>query len=240
MRRTIVSHATLASALEIPKTSSAFKEHIVRHHLSGESGLDALLSEAGLTPYDREKELPKMAELLAQKAAVNGEMVIAGAVVVLSHATADDVFTEACGLAIELAPQNWTSELNAKRTITLGELREKGFDGVLARELNRLRPQLSARSLPNRANTLFRHIPVIQNKMYKPADPEYFRVSRLEEIDALRHDIVHRNGLSQVSLQQSADAMRFLHEAATTALRSLGAAYNIPLVKEILLMGKEH
>jgi hypothetical protein len=61
---------------------------------------------------------------------VNAESVLSAAAIVLAHSNADDVFPGACGLAIELAPDEWKAELNFERKITLGKLREKGAEGV--------------------------------------------------------------------------------------------------------------
>ena len=85
-----------------------------------------------------------------------------------------------------------------------------------------------------RADVFFRHVPIKQNPVFGPQDPQYFRLSALEEADTLRHDIIHRNGLLRVNLGQSTDTMLFLHEAANVALRSLGYAYSLRFDPAIL------
>jgi hypothetical protein len=238
LRRTMISQAILASALEIPKMSDAIRERMLRNHVSGATGLRELLRDPKLfTSDDPDRDFPKIAELFARQAAVNGEMVIAGAVVVLSHSTADDVFTAACGLAVELDQRSWISEINPERTVSVRDLRDKSLEGIFEIELERLKKQMPDKSLPNRAELFFRHVPIVQNDIFGSTDPQYFRASTLKEVDDLRNDIVHRNGLVRVNLKQSTDAMLFLHEAATTALRSLGYAYNIPLDRSTLFPG---
>jgi hypothetical protein len=164
-------------------------------------------------------------------------MVIAAAVIVLSHTTADDVFTGACELALAIEPSKWIHELNLDRTFTLKTLNEKGQQGVLALELERFRKRLPAKSLPSRAELFFRQIHIIHNPMFKSTDPQYFRLSALKDADDLRNGIVHGSGLPRVDLERSKNTMLFLHEAATTALRSLGNAYRLPLDYQLLVKG---
>jgi hypothetical protein len=238
LSRTMISQSILSSALEIPKMSEAFRERMLRDHVSGATGLRELLRDSKLfTSDDPDRDFPKIAELFARQAAVNGEMVIAGAVVVLSHSAADDVFTGACSLAIELDPKSWISEINPDRTVTVRDLRDKGAEQIVEIELEKLKNQIPDKSLPNRADIFFRHVPIVHNGIYSATDPQYFRASTLKEVDDLRIDIVHRNGLVRANLKESTDALLFLHEAALTALRSLGHAYNIPLDRSTLFPG---
>jgi hypothetical protein len=159
---------------------------------------------------------------LAKQAAVNGEMVIAGAVVILSHSLADDVFTAACEMAVELDPAKWISELNMERTIKLRDLREQGSAQIFKRELEAFKKQLPDKSLPNRAKLFFRHVPIVQNDMFTPKDPQYYSDRVLGEADSLRIDIVHRNGLLRTNLKESAGevvlARGFGHRSAVTGI----------------------
>lgn len=213
----------MTSALEIPKMSDVLKQRVLRDHFAGVTGLRAVLQEVGVEDFG------KIAKVLAEQTAVNGEMVIAAAVVILSHSTADDVFTGACDLAVELDPAEWISELNMQRAVTLRDLKEKGVDGVFALELARFRKRFPAKSLPSRAELLFRHVQIRHHYMLKVTDPQYFRLSALEEADDLRNSIVHGTPLPRIDLEQSKNTMLFLHEAAITALRSLSFSYPLPL-----------
>jgi hypothetical protein len=239
LRRTMISQSILASALEIPKMSDAFRERTFREHVSGASGLREVFRDRKLFTgsYDPDRDFPKIADLFARQTAVNGETVIAGAVLVLSHSTADDVFTAACNLAVELDPRSWISEINPDRTVSVRDLRDKSLERIFEIELERLKKQIPDKSLPNRAELFFRHVPIVHNSIFHSTDPQYFRASMLKEVDDLRIDIVHRNGLVRANLKQSTEAMLFLHEAAVTALRSLGFAYSIHLDQSTLFPG---
>jgi hypothetical protein len=239
LRRTIVSQCTMSSALEIPKLSDAPKDVVPYQHQSGNTGLQSLLRET--TPseaVDPVRDFDKIAEILAQQTAVTGERVIAAAVVVLSHATTDDVFTAACELAVDLDPGAWIPDLNMERKVTLATIREKGTSGVFASELDKLRQQLSSKALPNRAEQFFRHVKIRHHPTFDPADFRYFRVSKLKEADELRNSIVHGSGLPEIDMDLSTRTMLFLHEAAITALRSLASAYRVPMEWSILLGNK--
>ena len=160
---------------------------------------------------------------------MNLEIVISAATIVLSHSTADDVFTEACELAMELDPKKWISELRLERNIPLRLVIEKGSDGVVADELELFRARLGNKSLPGRAEMLFRHVPVLQNRAIPKSDPAYFRMSALKEADDLRIRIVHGSGLPEIDRTRSMNVMLFLHEASFVAIRSVMNAYSIPL-----------
>src|ERR1700693_6376530 len=114
LHRIQISQAIVGSALEVPSVSSALEEMTRRRHVASESGIRALLAEYNFIvpiepgkPLDTEKVVSLLAEGLAKQTAVNAAMVISAAVVILSHSTADDVFTEVCKLAIDLDPTKW-------------------------------------------------------------------------------------------------------------------------------------
>jgi hypothetical protein len=224
------------SALELPKVSEVLKERVSRSHLTGESGLLALFRELKVPDsFDPSIDIPRIAKQLAEQTAVDLEVIISAATIILSHSTADDVFTGACELSMELAPKDWISELNPNRNVSLRLVIEKGSDAVLADELESLRARLVGKSLPGRAEMLFRHVPVKQHAQIPPADPAYFQMSMLKEADNLRISIVHGNGLPRIDRNRSKNMMLLLHEAAFVAIRSVVTAYRIPLVWEHLM-----
>jgi hypothetical protein len=236
VHRVYVSQAIVSSALELPRVSPVLKETIRRRHLSGETVVRDVLTKYNLIvpieagdPVGAEQTLPVIAEGLAEQTAINAEMVISAAVVILSHSTADDVFTEACKLAIDIDPMKWVPLVNLQREVTLQSLKEKGSDGVFEDELQRFKTRLADKSLPNRAKLLFAQIPIRMNRLIGANDRAYFRMSRLEEGDDLRHKIIHRNGLPETDPASGTNFGEFFHEAAHTAVRSVGAAYGIPL-----------
>ena len=236
LRRITTSHATMNSAFDLLKVSDVFKESVARNYLSPESGLLALFRELEVPEsFDPSIEIPRIAKQLAEQTAVNLEVITSAATIILSHSTADDVFTGACELSIDLAPKEWVSELKSNRNVPLRSLIEKGIDGVLAHELKSLRAGLGGKSLPGRAEMLFRHVRVQQHPLIPPTDPSYFRISTLKEADDLRISIVHGNGLPRIESARSENVMRFLHEAAFVAIRSVITAYRISQVWDNLM-----
>jgi hypothetical protein len=226
----------MSSALEIPKVSGALKGMVRGEDHSGVTDLQSVLKEMMPTESaDPARDFDKVAEVLSQQTVVSYENIIAAAVVVFSHSTADDVFTAACELAIELDPAAWIPELNMERKVPLGLLKEKGSSGVFAVELERLRQQLPGRSLTGRAELLFRHVKIRHHSMFGPEDVRHFRMSKLKEADDLKNSILHGSGLPQIDLDLSTSTMVFLHEAAITALRSLASSYRLPIEWTILL-----
>jgi hypothetical protein len=238
VHRITTSHATIASALEVPKISNTLAKKILQSHLSGKTGLREFL--VGLIvpidpekPHDSDKSLEIIANGIAVQTVVNVETVIAATVVVLSHSTADDVFTEALKIAIDLDPNGWLSELSQDTKVTLKDMYEEGVEGLFARALRSFRNRLGRKeSLPSRAELLFRHIKILHNSDLEGDAPERFKLSLLKDADDLRVKIVHGTGLPKIDLDNSRGTMLFLHEAATTAIRSVGAAFHLPLDME--------
>ena len=81
LHRIMVSQSILTSALDIPKMSSAFQQMKLDEYLRG--GMRDFLREF-MRPEDLDANFENIAKVLAEQAAVNGEMVISGAVVVLA------------------------------------------------------------------------------------------------------------------------------------------------------------
>jgi hypothetical protein len=221
----------MSSALELHRVSDVLKERVARGHLAGETGLLKLLSELKKpASFNPEVDIPLITAQMAEQATVSLEAIVSAATVVLSHSTADDVFTAACELSMELAPKDWISELNPKRNVPLKGLIENGCDAVIADELESLRGRIGGKSLPSRAEMLFRHVQVEQHPLIPSEDPQYFRMSALRDADALRNSIVHGDGLPRIERIRSTNVMLFLHEAAFVAIRSIVTAYRIPKV----------
>src|SRR5207244_13550884 len=105
----------------------------------------------------------------------------------------------------------------------------KGTDRVFADELRFFRDGLGGKSIVKRADLLFAHVPIRLHGEIPKEDVAYFRLSRLKEMDELRHNIVHANGMQKVRLKDGTQAALFFHEAAHTALRSLANNYGFTL-----------
>ena len=237
----MISFSTINSALDIIRYSAGLKHQVFQSHVLGKTALRELLSQlkpaGGVDPV---RDFDQIAAKISEQSTVNAEMVISAAAIVLAHSTADDVFTAVCKIAILARPAEWISELNLDRKVTLRDLTEKGQGKVFEEQLKALGSQLSAKSLPNRAEILFRHLPIKENKNIKDTDPEHFRMSRLKELDELRTRIVHGSGIQPaIPLKEGRQGSSFLYESACTAMRSLGTAYSIPLDTTLALLGKD-
>lgn len=163
--RTMMSQATITSALELPNVFPEFKKNLFERHMTGKSPVVEVLTELKGHNLLEDRSLSTIAEGLATQATVNAESVLSAGAIVPTHSTADDVFTGACSLAIE-APDEWKAELNFERKITLGELREKGAEGVFLSRAALLERRLGAKPLPSRAELLFRYVPIRSTRTF--------------------------------------------------------------------------
>jgi hypothetical protein len=233
--RIAISQSIVSSVLEVPQSFDVVRERALESHRSGQSGmLDILLDREIIKGLSSKNQLDPLLEAIALQTAVNAEVAISAAAIVLSHSTADDAFTEACQMAIDLEPGEWISELNMKRTVSLKTLKEKGADMVFTDELRFYRDGLGGKSVVKRADLLFAHVPIMLHSEIPKEDVSYFRLSRLKEMDELRHNIVHEDGLQKVRLKEGTEAALFFHEAAHTALRSLANNYGFTLEPKVL------
>ncbi len=236
--RTAISQSIVSSALEISKSFDVIRQRSLESHLSGESGvLNILVDRQVIKGISSKDDLGPFLDALALQTTVNAEMAISAAAIILSHSTADDVFTAACQMAMDLAPEDWVSEVNLDRTVSLKVLKEKGRDRVFKDELRTFRNAVAAKSITKRADLLFSHVPVKLHGEISKDDVAYFRLSKLKEMDELRHNIVHADGLQRVRLKDGTEAALFFHEAAHTALRSLANNYGFTLRQDILFKG---
>jgi hypothetical protein len=227
--RTIISQAVTTSALELPEVFGHLKEQVFRKNLAQDKTLFHILEKGLIKGATPEKDLSIFAKALAEQAAINVETVVSAAAIVLSHSTADDVFTGVCQLAMELDPNKWIAELNFDKKIALRDLKDKGRDGVFATELETHRSRIGGKSLPTRAGLLFKHVRIRHHKDIPDTSPEYFRASMLKNADDLRNEIIHGGVLPQIPVSRAFEITTFLHEAASTAIRSLGFAYAITI-----------
>jgi hypothetical protein len=233
--RIAISQSIISSALEVPKSFDVVQERAFESHRSGQSGmLDVLLDRQILKGVSSKDQLDPFLKAIAMQTTVNAEVAISAAAIILSHSTADEAFTAACQMAIDLEPGRWISELNLKRTVSLEALKDRGADKVFTDELRFYRDGLGGKSIVKRADLLFAHVPIVLHSEIPKEDVSYFRLSRLKEMDELRHNIVHEDGLQKVRLKEGTEAAFFFHEAAHTALRSLANNYRFTLEPEVL------
>ena len=229
LHRTMISNSIITSALEVPRVFPDLKRRLFHGHLIGASPLQEVLSKLTGKDIPMDETFTKVAESIAEQTTVNAEAVISAAVIVLSHSNTDEVFTKACSIAIDLAPNSWKNALNVDAKVSLKDVLEKGGEGVLNDELNKLKQRLGKKSLPSRAGLLFSRVPIKLHKDIGKEDSSYYRESSLKAADDLRHDIVHRGKLQSLTIAKGAAVASLLNEAAATALRSLSWAFNIPL-----------
>jgi hypothetical protein len=229
--RAIMSAATVSSALDIADAVPTLEEQVARAHEAGQTGVADVLSKLTvIDPLDPMKDLSRVSRMLAKQTVLNAETVIAAASVILSHSTADDVFTEACRIAMVLDPEKWKSVLDLGRSVSLRDLHNKGSEGVFNAEIESLNKNIGNKSLPARAKLLFGRVPIVQHPRLESADPSYFKESALKDADDLRKRIVHGGQLPRLSIADSRMRMLFLHEACYTALRSLMIRYKLPVM----------
>jgi len=232
--QTMMSNATITSALQLPVAFPDFKKKVFSSHMDGSSVMKELLASFITPPPTDEQDLEKFAMQLAHQSTVNAETVLSAAVIVLAHSNADDVFTSVCQIAIDLDPEGWISEVNQDRKITIGEIRTKTVREIYAGELKHFSDRIGAKSIVSRSDLLFQHVPIRKNKDILPSEDAYYKRDKLKEADDFRQAIVHGNSLPKIPIRKGESIARFREEAASTAGRSVVFHFGLPLSMEYL------
>jgi len=231
--RALDGFATVSSAAKIRVAAAA--EDIYQQHISSDA-LRAVLrrgvikGEGAAVP-----DMSTIAKAMTSRTLANGERVLAAACIVLAHSLLDDILTDGCLLAIECDSQGWSAEINPARTVTVRDLRARREAGVLAEELEKLGGQLKNKSLPSRAEVFFRRVHIAQRRDIQKTEPSYFRLSTLQELDELRHGLIHRGELKNLDAAQTSDRVWFFQETANTVVRSLAYNYDLAVDRDTLM-----
>ena len=161
-----------------------------------ESTLRALVSTGALVEAFREV-LSTMKEVADRSAVVGTQNAIAAACLVFSHSMADGAVEEFCLIASVFDPAYWGRTVSSQ-TFTLKKIVDCGTEGLLRTSI---RQKIPTMSLP----TKMRHFLRNAGKHANVEHPNFsYDGKRLAELDALRHEIIHGEGISlQVATRDS-------------------------------------
>jgi hypothetical protein len=151
---------------------------------------------------------------------------LAAACVVFSHSLADGALEEFCLIAAECDSDYWVRVV-ADEVVTLRNAIDQGAEKLLRACLNKKIRQMS---LPKKMKHLLRQA----GKHAATRHPHFsFDKQQLERLDALRHEIVHRRGVSVVV--EEPDTQEFFYNTTLYAGLVLSSRFGLGITYESII-----
>lgn len=164
--------------------------HVLRDHSRYRAEVDKLFPDI-IPPFLRVLELedPKLVAGLREDERKVAHAAINAAALIYSHAILEDVLVRLCEISIKRDPQSWLVIIS-DRKVSIKDAMSKSVDDVKADALKRFLKDFERFTLLDKCRTL---LTVLQPKTCRRIVPKYkFSLPRLEQLDWLRHDMVHR------------------------------------------------
>ncbi len=172
----------------------------------------------------------KLVAFLTEQKVRNARIAVNAADLVFTHGTVDGVAFDCCRAITLIEPdrcRGWVED----RTFKMGEILAEPQEALLRRALDSRLEWLERRSLPDKADFLYRTCPPPAG-WKQPTSYTYDR-DRLARVDEVRHRIVH-DSLSAISALQEGDG-HFLEQTGLHLVLLAVRAFRVILDPETLL-----
>lgn len=200
---------------------------------SNTEAMEALFSptEMGSLVRDRDEFMAWVGGPKGLAATITSNQIVAfrsavdAASIVFLHSTLDAAVSDLCEIAALLAPGDWEHWMSDKR-VSLGQVKNQGYDELLSAELRSAIENLKRDSLLKRVDRLFAicqpppRLELINNFVFDD--------TRLEQIDTVRHDIIHGAGIN-APVADVEGALEVLHRSGLFLFALLNWKYHIKL-----------
>ena len=127
---------------------------------------------------------------------------IKAASVVFWHSVLDAVTLDLCQVTTIVAPEAWDFEVGRK-TVPLDNVRSSNYVDLRSRALRKRLEELDRESVVKKIEILYKCCGI--EKIWSSVEGYSFDLTRVQQIDGRRHEIVHGNGLMAVSKINEAD-----------------------------------
>jgi hypothetical protein len=136
-----------------------------------------------------ELEKPKLVLGLREDERKAATAALNAAALIYSHAILEDVLVRICRLSMKRDSKPWLATIN-DRKVALGDAITKSVDDVKADALARYAKDFERFTLLDKCQTL---LGVLRPKTCRRIVPKYsFSIPKLDQLDSLRHEMVHR------------------------------------------------
>ncbi len=175
----------------------------------------------------------KTVAVAAQSEMETFRVAVDAASLVFAHSILDDAALQYCRVTSIVAPSSWEPFVFNK-PVKLEEVRKESYQKLLMAKISDALKKLERESLLTKFNKVFQ---ICQPKPdFKPIRGFSFDRSRLEELDTLRHEIIHETGPVR-PLPRGDDDLDFLKMCAFHLMRMVthcfGVTWNEELIERI-------
>ncbi len=205
---------------------------------------DALLNDPDykgiLRPIDpNSPKIPNMsrvADHAAQQEIATFGVAIDAASLIFAHSILDDVALQYCRVTSIVSPSTWEPFV-AKKTVTLEEVGKEDYQSLLTAKIRDSLNKLERESLLTKVDKVFQ---ICQPKAdFKPIRGFSFDSSRLENLDGLRHAIIHVTGPVH-RLPKGDDDLHFMKMCVLYLMKLVQHCFGVALDRELIeRMGAE-
>jgi hypothetical protein len=191
--------------------------------------------------YDQQKAAEAVSiEKLAQTALITKiegfQNSVEAASIVFGHSMLDDAVFKYCEVTALVAPADWQSVLE-KKEVTLAELASSTYEELFAAKLEQfLYKDLEKQSLPRKLDHLFARCKPPKGFVCMK-DYRYDR-KRIDEIDQLRHEIVHGEG-PMPTLSNAEEDLWYMYKTTFCLMPLVNQRYGLQLDPEYVRKMKE-
>jgi len=148
----------------------------------------------------------RVADIAAQGQAAGFSVAVDAACLVFAHSVLDDAALQYCRVTATVSPSSWERFVIDKK-IRLSEAKNETYRGLLQQNIERYLKKLEKESLLVKIDKLFAVCQPVPG--YKPIRRFSYDRARLQDLDTLRHSIIHQSGPVR-KLPKGEDDIRFM------------------------------
>jgi len=167
----------------------------------------------------------RVAAIAARGQAEGFSVAVDAASLVFAHSVLDDAALQYCRVTAMVSPSSW-EQFVIDRKITLSEAKNENYQSLLQQNIERHLNNLEKESLMVKIHKLFAVCK--PSRDYRPIRRFSFDSSRLQDLDTLRHSIIHQTGPVQ-KLPKGEDDIRFMQLCGLYMVNLVNARFGVQI-----------
>lgn len=170
-------------------------------------------------------DVNKLEDLLTAGMINSFDNAVNAASIVFMHSALDAIVTDLCQVSALIAPDDWFKYIKNKE-VSFKKIKNSSYEETYLNELDNFIKKIDNKSLIERTQILFSLCQPSKNFQIK--SDFSFKQDQLKEIDSLRHEIVHDNGILS-SVENVEDKVNYLLNTGVHLLGMINKKYDVKL-----------